>query len=57
MIYWLKDRFARYHLEYDVKDKMLFIRKDIPVKEFMRIKTYIKVLKIELNDIRVTGGE
>lgn len=42
-----------YDVEYDVKDKILWIRQPISVAELINIRTYIKHYKIELGDLKV----
>jgi hypothetical protein len=49
----LLERYARYYVEYDVETKILFIKSDIPVIDFMGIKHLLKYIKEEVKDIRV----
>lgn len=49
----LLERFARYYVQYDSATKILFIKKDIPVIDFMGIKHLLKYINEEVKDIRV----
>lgn len=46
------DRYEDYDIEYDVKDKILFICKPIPVVEFIKIRKCLEMCK-EKVEIRV----
>jgi hypothetical protein len=45
--------FAKYYVQYDPVTKILFIKKDIPVIDFMGIKHLLKYINEEVKDIRV----
>lgn len=47
------EQFQRYDVEYDVKDKYLFIRKPIPVKDFVYLRQLIKLAKEPVDEILV----
>lgn len=49
----IKMIFEKYYPEYDIKDKILFLTGNIPVREFKVLKYYIERIKEEVRDIRV----
>ena len=53
MKYLLK-LYAKYNLEYEAANKILYIKSNIPVIDFMGIRALVKHLEIEkVKDIRV----
>lgn len=49
----INDLYSKYGIEYDAKDKILFIREKIPVAEFVRLKNMLENILEEVLDIRV----
>jgi len=47
------DKFKRYYPEYDIKDKVLYLKGKIPVNEFLGLRLMIKIHKLDVKDIRV----
>ena len=43
----------KYCPEYDVAEKVLYLKGNIPVKVFMWLRLMIKMYKLEVKDIRV----
>ena len=48
---WLSD----YNVEYDVKERILYIRKSIPVREFSLLKRLLKPYMYKVEDIIIEG--
>ena len=49
----LLERYARYLIEYDAANKILYIKSDIPVIDFVGIRKLLNYAKEEVKDIRV----
>lgn len=49
------DLFRGYEVEYDRINKIITIRKPIPIKEFIYLKELLKRTSSEVKDIRVYG--
>lgn len=47
------DKFERYYPEYDIKDKVLYLKGKISVNEFLGLRLMIKIHKLDVKDIRV----
>ena len=49
----LLERYARYLIEYDPVNKILYIKSDIPVIDFVGIRKLLNYVNEEVKDIRV----
>lgn len=49
----LIEKFSKYNIRYDVKGKMLIIKSEILIKDFMTIKRIIKKYNLKVKEIRV----
>jgi hypothetical protein len=47
------DKFEKYVPEYDAKEKILYLKGKMPVREFMGLKWLIKVYRLDIKDIRL----
>jgi hypothetical protein len=47
------DKIKRYYPEYDIKDKILYLKGKIPVNEFLGLRLMIKNYRLDVKDIRV----
>lgn len=55
---YILDKFQEiFWLEYDPKNKILYIKKKIKVADFYQLKMIIKRRRIKLNDIRVEAWQ
>lgn len=50
------EKYSKYDLYFDVKDKILFIYKPMLVKDFESLKSDLKLLKNKVNEIRIVGS-
>ena len=47
------DFYRGYGIEYDTKDKIITINKEMPVKEFMTLRQFLKYAPEEVREIRL----
>ena len=47
------DKFEKYCPEYDVKDKILFLKGKIPINKWIELRLLIKMYNLEIDDIRL----
>ncbi len=55
MINEIIKKYSKYHLRYDVKDKMLITREPMLVKDLVNIKNIIRDYKLDVKEIRIIG--
>lgn len=51
------DLFKGFDVEYDVKYKIFYVNKPIPIADFLYLKELLKMAKEEVKDIRVYGSK
>lgn len=49
----IKELQEKYFIEYDAKDKILWIKSNIPVSDFMLIRKIVELKKDKVKEIRV----
>lgn len=47
------DKYAHYNVSYDVKDKIIFVRKKIPTNKFLEFKKDLNSINVKVEDLRV----
>lgn len=47
------DKYAHYNVSYDVKDKIMFVRKKIPMNKFLEFKKDLNSINVKVEDLRV----
>ena len=53
----IKSIFNKYELELDIKSKIVFVKRPIPVENFIYLKRLIMLSSLDIQDIRVTSNK
>lgn len=49
----LLEKYAKYDISYDAKDKVLYIKKGMLVKTYLQLKEDVSKLRTKVNNIRI----
>lgn len=54
-MYTILEKYAKYNIKYDRRNKIIYIYRDIPVKHLVRLRKDLEELGLEYNNIIIEG--